>query len=134
MHEVPKEIEQLDTPASTLPSEDRYQKVAFWMAVILCGAALGVAAVVWHRHTGEPWQTDMMKEHYAALVGLPWAGAASFILVTLFRQVAGPIKIKGWGLEIEGAGGPVLLWIACFLAISIALWMVWDLKANLPQT
>ena len=70
----------------------------------------------------------MIYKHYPAIVGLPWAAAAGFIIVTLFRQVAGPIKIKGWGLDIEGAGGPVLLWVACFMAMTTAIWMVWDLK------
>ena len=116
------------TTSSSATSEDRYQRAAFWIALVFCAGVLVVAVIIWLRHTGEPWQTDMMKEHYAVMVGLPWAAAASFVIVTFFRQVAGRIRLKGLGFEIEGAGGPVLLWVACFMAISTAIRMLWDLK------
>jgi hypothetical protein len=75
-----------------------------------------------------PWQIEMLKNHYPAIVGLPAAAAGAFVLVTLFRQVAGVITLKIPGFSLEGAAGPILLWAICFLAMAFAIKMIWPLK------
>jgi hypothetical protein len=46
-------------------------------------------------------------QHFAAVVGLPCAAAASFIVIALFRTTEGKIKFDAFGFKFEGASGPV---------------------------
>jgi hypothetical protein len=110
-------------------TEDTYQQASFWGTVFLCGAVIVTGTIVAISDYTADWHLQMLHDHFAAIVGLPSASAGAFIIVTLFRQVAGPIEIEVWGLKLKGAGGPVLLWVVCFLALAFALWMVWDLKS-----
>ena len=73
---------------------------------------------------------DMIREkllqaHYVAIVGLPTAAIASFMLVYIFRHTSGEIQMEAWGLKIKGATGPLLLWAVCFLAMATALHFSW---------
>jgi hypothetical protein len=109
--------------------EECIQLAAFGVAVIVILAVF--AAFAWHWVQGyrgqNPWRSEMVRKHYAAIVSLPAAAGAAFVVVTFFRQVAGPIEIKVIGFELQGAGGPVVLWIACFLAIAFAIRICWNL-------
>jgi tetrahydromethanopterin S-methyltransferase subunit E len=110
-------------------TESTYQLASFGGTVFLCFLVVVVGSVVSICNFKAPWGLDMIRDHYAAIVGLPSAAAAAFIIVTLFRQVvAEPIKLGALGLTVEGAGGPVLLWVICFMALAIALRMIWPLK------
>jgi hypothetical protein len=109
---------------------DAYQAASFWGSVFLCGAVVVVGTVVGIVNFEAMWRDEILHDHYAAIVGLPCAAAAAFIIVTLFRQVAGEIKIRGLGFEVDGAGGPVLLWVVCFLALVIALKVIWPLSSR----
>ena len=70
-------------------------------------------------------RTALLIEHYVAIVGLPAAGAAAFVLVFLFRQTSGPIEIEAFGTKFRGATGPLVLWNLCFLSMAAAIKMVW---------
>jgi hypothetical protein len=60
---------------------------------------VGLATVsVWTKFMH--WQI-MLKDHFAALVGLPAAVIASFMLVIFLRQTVGPINVKVAGLRIR---------------------------------
>jgi hypothetical protein len=110
-------------------SEADYQIVAFWLAVIVCVLGFAAGVVVWISNFRAPWQLELLRDHYAAIIGLPSSAAGAFVIVTFFRQVAGPIKLSGFGLSVEGAGGPVILWAVCFLVMTIAIKMIWPLKS-----
>jgi hypothetical protein len=107
---------------------DWLQAAAFFVSLfIIIGALLAFSALLMRevRYRRHP---ELLKEHYAAIMGLPGAAAGAFVLVTLFRQAEGQIKINLWGLQLEGAAGPVLLWVVCFLAIALAIKMIWPIK------
>jgi hypothetical protein len=110
-------------------TEVAVQWAAFAIAVAICVGAFFMLFFAWLGSRGAEWRSKLLENHFPAVIGLPVAAAGAFIIVTLFRQAAGPIKIRGWGLDIEGAGGPVLLWVVCFIAISVAIWMTWNLKS-----
>jgi predicted membrane protein len=68
---------------------------------------------------------QMISDHFAAVVLGPASATAAFVVVTAFRQTEGPIKFKGLGFEFEGAAGPVVLWVVCFLATVAGIKLIW---------
>src|SRR6266542_856688 len=57
----------------------------------------------------------IVKDHAEAMVGIPWAGGAAFIVVLVLRTSFGPINFKVLGTEFKGASGPIVMWVLCFL-------------------
>jgi hypothetical protein len=68
---------------------------------------------------------NLIKDHYAATIGLPMAALASLVLVIVLEAGAGPIQFKAAGFEFKGASGQVVLWVFVFLAISGAIKLLW---------
>jgi hypothetical protein len=71
------------------------------------------------------FEQDILKAHYAAIVGLPAGAAVSFILVVLLRQTEGPIEFEGLTFKFQGASGQVAMWVVCFLAFAGAIKLCW---------
>jgi hypothetical protein len=67
----------------------------------------------------------IIEEHYAATMGLPLAAIAALVLVLLLEASAGPIEIEGLGFKFRGASGPAILWIFVFLAMTLAIKLLW---------
>jgi hypothetical protein len=65
--------------------------------------------------------------HFPATIGLPCAAAASFTIVSLFRTTEGKITFQALGFKFEGASGPIIMWVLCFLAITTAIRILWPL-------
>jgi hypothetical protein len=50
--------------------------------------------------------------------GLVAAGVAAFVVVAVLKQTyGGPLTFKGLGFEFQGASGPVVMWLICYLGI-----------------
>ena len=62
---------------------------------------------VTHARANFGFEQDILKAHYAAIVGLPAGAAVSFILVVLLRQTEGPIEFEGLTFKFQGASGQV---------------------------
>lgn len=71
-------------------------------------------------------QLEIVKEHFAAIVGLPVAAIFSAFLVVVLQQTSGPVRFEGLGFKFEGTSGQVVLWIFCFLAIAGAIKLLWN--------
>lgn len=112
-----------------MASMDWYQTAAFWAAAVVISLGFLAACAVWIANFRSDWQIQILREHYAAIVGLPSAAAGAFVMVTLFRQVSGTIRISFGGLSLEGASGPILLWVVCFIAMALAIKMIWPLRS-----
>ena len=101
-----------------------------WAAVV--GASLFAIAffaqIMWVAPDGM-WD-GIAKQHFAAAIGLPCAAIAALFIVIVLRSIAGPIEVKGLGFEFRGASGPIVMWIACFLAITFAISSLWPLRFN----
>jgi hypothetical protein len=109
------------------PPPDVPRFLALLIAFLVCAVAF--ASLLWGFVSPEGgWRDEAMRLHYATIVGLSASAGTAFVIVTIFRQIEGPIKIKLAGLEISGAGGQALLWLVCFLAITFAIWLTWGLK------
>jgi hypothetical protein len=69
---------------------------------------------------------SIIDENQAAAFGVPLSCVASFCIVVLLQSAAtGPITIDVWGFKLEGASGPVALWVTCFLAIILGVKALW---------
>ncbi len=58
---------------------------------------------------------------FIPIVFVCFSVVTSFIVVLTLDYIAGEIKFKFPGMEFEGASGPIVLWVICFLAISLTL-------------
>jgi Mn2+/Fe2+ NRAMP family transporter len=87
--------------------------------------AMVLAYTIWVVATGfRDWE-ETLREHFAAIVGLPGAAVVAFILVVFLRQTDGPIEFEGLGFKFKGAAGQVAMWVICFLAIAGAIHLCW---------
>ena len=107
-------------------AEERFRRIAIWVlfiGVILICVAVFVTFARYGK-ADELW-IPMAREHFAAMVGLPMAALASFIVVMVLRSSAGPIEFEAWGLKLKGAAGPIVFWVICFMAIAVCIKMLW---------
>jgi hypothetical protein len=102
-----------------------------WMGWILFGAIviafmgiIGLWLVALY-HSVDIIRQELLIQHYVAIVGLPTAAMAAFMLIFLFRQTSGPIELEGLGFKFKGAAGPIVLWMLAFLAMALALKVTW---------
>src|SRR5437879_4967634 len=104
-----------DAPQSS-PSVNRLRIVGRWL-VLLAAGVYGAAFFGFcvYGMVYEQWVEQLAKEHFAAMVGLPSAALAALLLVTLLEMNAGRVELKAPGFELKGAGGPILMWVICFL-------------------
>ena len=68
----------------------------------------------------------LYKANFLGIIGLPLCALAALFVVFVLEQTQGPIEFKGLSFEFKGAAGPILLWIACFLALALTLHKVWN--------
>lgn len=106
--------------------EEIYRIAAFSFALAICAVVLAIVILpTWRK---DDWRSEVARNHPATVAGISVAGCSAFVVITFYGVVAGPIKISLWGLAIEGAAGPVLLWILCVLGLALAARMTWGLK------
>ena len=82
---------------------------------------LGAASTIYY----EDWVVELVKQHFAATIGLPFVALAALCLVILLEITAGNIEVKGFGLEFKGAAGPIVMWILSFSPIAAAIKLLW---------
>jgi succinate dehydrogenase hydrophobic anchor subunit len=68
-------------------------------------------------------------QRFAAVVGIPLAMCAAFVVVAILEQTSGPIEVSAPGFSIKGAAGQVLFWLFVFLAIVHAIEVLWPLTS-----
>jgi len=105
----------------------RLKMVTFWM--VIAGTGLASAAflvstlqlLLFERDIA----LDIITQHFAATVGLPFAAIAALVLVIVLEASSGPVEFEALGFRFKGASGQVVLWIAVFLAITLAIKLLW---------
>jgi hypothetical protein len=109
------------------PSNDRrIHQVGFGIAVFMVAmvSIIFILNIYWMAQQ-EWYFKDILREHAAALIGLPQAAAVALGIVVFLRQTDGPIEFEGLGFKLKGAAGQVVMWILTFLAIAGAIKLVW---------
>ena len=81
-------------------------------------------ATEWYNATLRQFVID----HFVAIIGIPAAGVFAFLVVAIFETAAGTVKFEVATIKFEGAAGPIVMWLLCFLAITTALRLLWTLK------
>jgi hypothetical protein len=71
------------------------------------------------------WLTEIENDHYAALVGTPMCAMTAFCIVSVLKVTNGPIEFDAFGVKFQGASGPIVLWIFCFVAVVAAFRTLW---------
>ena len=67
-------------------------------------------------------------DHFPATVGIPVAGVYAFLVVAIFESTQGNVKSDILGLKFEGAAGPIVMWLLCFLSLIAAIRLLWNLR------
>lgn len=108
-------------------SEERFRAIAGWLVFLGTGvfSIVFLGFIVFHSWGSNSWILEVVKQHFAATVGLPLAAIASICVVLLFKYATGPIEFKALGFEFRGASGPVVLWVMCLLAITLGIRLLW---------
>jgi hypothetical protein len=99
--------------------------------LVLVGAFIfGAVFIIQAIHTmmTQKWIVEVAQKHFAATVCLRFAALAALCLVVILEINAGRIEMHGFGLTFRGAAGPIIMWIFCFLALVIAMKLVWSLE------
>jgi hypothetical protein len=91
--------------------------VGAFTALFLFGAAINIVY--------GPWLLQLVKDHFPATVGLPFAALAALCLVLLLEFKAGRMEFEALGLKFKGAAAPAIVWVLCFLSITLAIKLLW---------
>jgi len=75
---------------------------------------------------------SILIKHYPATIGLPISALAALVLVFVLEYAQGPIEFQGLGFKFKGAAGPLVFWIACFLAINLSISTLWSREFHSP--
>ena len=69
----------------------------------------------------------LLSAHYPALVCLPIATFVSLVIVVLLEARYDEIRMELFNglLKFEGASGPIILWMICFLSIVVSVKLLW---------
>ncbi|PON11909.1 hypothetical protein C2W62_42365 [Candidatus Entotheonella serta] len=106
------------------------QIVAGWIAVIVAtvGGLLFSAFFIWRILVDPELIKLLTHDKLMPVFGIPLAVLIAFCIVAILQATAGTISFKIIGLEFEGAAGPVVLWVLCFLNIVFSIRLLWGSK------
>jgi hypothetical protein len=96
---------------------------AIAITIALLGAPISMVVLLYLER--DDAFTRLVEAHPAAMLGVPWAGGAAFVVVLALRPVFGKMEFRALGFEFKGASGPVVLWVLCFLAEVLAIGVLW---------
>jgi hypothetical protein len=88
-------------------SEKRFRAIAGWLVFLGTGAfsTMFLAFIVYHSWGPSSWITEVVKQHFAATVGLPLAAIASICVVLFFKYATGPISLRYSALNLAAHPG-----------------------------
>ena len=105
---------------------ERWVEISVRVAAFAIVAAVAVVLLVFiHAIWNDPGANKIVADHARVIVGLPVAGLFSLGVIALFRTTEGTIKFEALGFKFEGASGPIVMWVICFLAISGSIRLLW---------
>jgi hypothetical protein len=105
-----------------------YSRVLRVIAMI--GAVAGclvmsAAIILFLFSVGFEFWKDLVREHFAATMGLTGATIVSFAIVVFLRQTEGPIELEALGMKFKGAAGQVVLWAFCTVVFALCAKLLW---------
>lgn len=106
-------------------SASDYENLTFIIAVFGVLAAFGLFFFLLISEWSNRAWSEIVFGHFQATIGLPAAALAAFVVVALFRTTEGKIKFSGLSFHFEGASGPIVMWVMCFLATITGIKLLW---------
>jgi hypothetical protein len=94
-------------------------------AFAIIAVVVVVLLVFIHAVWNDPGANEIVALHVRVIIGLPVAGLFLLVIIALFRSTEGTIKFEALGFKFEGASGPIVMWVICFLAISGSIRLLW---------
>lgn len=91
----------------------------------LYGLIFVVIQTIWPGDPSSNWLLSILRQQYAATIGVPLCAVAAICIVLLLETTAGPIEIESPWVKFKGATVPVIIWILTFLALTFALGHLW---------
>ena len=73
----------------------------------------------------QEWIVEILKLHFGAIVMPPLMATMALMVILLLKMSQGDIKFKFFQFEVEGAAGPVLMWVISYLAIAFSVYLLW---------
>ena len=112
----------------TTSEDPRFEHLRRWITLgigifAILGIAILIAGLWINRY--DPELTRLVMSNFPAIIGLPFAAIAAFIIVAVFRQSETPLEFEVVGFKLKGAAGELVLWIACFVAIVAGIRLLW---------
>ena len=99
---------------------------AFFFSFVIIGALFPAAIP-------DSWFLTLIKQHPSGTLGTATSAVSAFSVVAVLDILSrDPIKFKVLGIELEGAAGPVVLWVVCFLSIIVGGGYLWDKPGLVP--
>jgi hypothetical protein len=109
--------------------DDSVRRVARWIVVIAVAAwGLFAGGFLAYNSLSGGFVVELTRNQFGAMILVPMAALMAFCIVTLLEWTAGQIKFEGLSFKFEGASGPIVLWVFCFLAIVAGLRAFWVTK------
>ncbi len=95
--------------------------------VVICATATMILFIVFVTMLAwsENFIIGIIQGHFAAIIGLPFVALLSFSIVGILELSFGAIEFEGLGFKFKGASGPIILWVLCFLVVSMAIKILW---------
>ena len=112
------------TPDARPPAHMAKTKIYAIVAVASLGLLAGLCVIGLHRLDAQTKAT-LSSQHGPALVGTPFAILVATILVSGARAVDGEFGGSLLGIELKGAVATLLAWLSVFLAVVLAIRMLW---------
>lgn len=106
------------------------REIATWATLVGTGmlGSYFFGFLVYHslkRSRVEGWFLSLIHDQFAAIIGIPLSAASAACLVVIFEVTTGPIEFSALGIQFQGASGPIVFWLLCFLALVASLKMLW---------
>ena len=106
-------------PAPALLAQDPHVAVPPLMRrmlyVVFMWCLLGIAAAYGMRF----WNDSPVHPSFLPFVGIAFAAILAFVVVMVFRSIAGELQFEFGSLRFRGASGPIIFWALCFLTVCL---------------
>lgn len=99
------------------------------VALSLFGIAALVGLLTFDASKSTFW-TELIRQNFPVIVGLPMAGLGALFVSIVLQISSGPIEFDVAGVRFKGASAPIVFWLLCFLAITLAIKMLWRYSAS----
>ena len=73
------------------------------------------------------WMLTVIRRHFAGTITVPLSAISSACIVLLLgTATGGDLSFEAGLVHFKGASGPVTLWLVCFVAMVLAVKLLWN--------